>query len=213
VLGSTIEQEKPYQSVKPTIMIPKITEQGPATGRDYNNNNPHMDYLDTSSSATSVCLSQADGSLQQNFQSSSFDQHHLLRDTAPESEFEVTDPTNNLLFGVNIDGQLGLPLHADALLANSIENDKFMDQMAGTGISNYISSKDSQQELSSSMISHSFGVADMGFNSIDSAINDPTFLNRNSRAPAPAQQRMRTYTKVCYFCSSMSSHNLHQGVS
>ncbi|KAM0834807.1 hypothetical protein ACQ4PT_063327 [Festuca glaucescens] len=196
VLGSTIEQEKPYQSVKPTIMIPKMTEQGPATGRDYNNNNnPHMDYLDTSSSATSVCLSQADGSLQQNFQSSSFDQHHLLRDTAPESEFEVTDPTNNLLFGVNIDGQLGLPLHADALLANSIENDKLMDQMAGTGISNYISSKDSQQELSSSMISHSFGVADMGFNSIDSAINDPTFLNRNSRAPAPAQ-RMRTYTKV-----------------
>ncbi|KAM0908065.1 hypothetical protein ACQ4PT_015700 [Festuca glaucescens] len=197
VLGSTIEQEKPYQSVKPTIMIPKMTEQGPATGRDYNNNNnPHMDCLDTSSSATSVCLSQADGSLQQNFQSSSFDQHHLLRDTAPESEFEVTDPTNNLLFGVNIDGQLGLPLHADALLANSIENDKFMDQMAGTGISNYISSKDSQQELSSSMISHSFGVADMGYNSIDSAINDPTFLNRNSRAPAPAQQRMRTYTKV-----------------
>uniref|UniRef100_A0ACD5Y8P1 Uncharacterized protein n=1 Tax=Avena sativa TaxID=4498 RepID=A0ACD5Y8P1_AVESA len=197
VLGSTIEQEKPYQSVKPTIMIPKTTEQGPATGRDYiNNNNPHIDYLDTSSSATSVCLSQADGSLQQNFQPSSFDQHHLLRDTAPDSEFEVTDPTNNLLFGVNIDGQLGLPLNADALLANSIENDKFMDQMAGNGISNYISAKDSQQELSSSMISHSFGVADMGFNSIDSAINDPTLLNRNSRAPAPAQQRMRTYTKV-----------------
>jgi hypothetical protein len=194
-------------------MIPKMTEQGPDTGRDNNNNNPHMDYLDTSSSATSVCLSQADGSLQQNFQSSSFDQHHLLRDTAPESEFEVTDPTNNLLFGVNIDGQLGLPLHADALLANSIENDKFMDQMAGTGISNYISSKDSQQELSSSMISHSFGVADMGFNSIDSAINDPSFLNRNSRGPAPAQQRMRTYTKVCYFCSSMSSRNLHQDFS
>ncbi|CAM0912032.1 unnamed protein product [Alopecurus aequalis] len=198
VLGSTVEQGmKPFQSVKPTIMIPKMTEQGPATGRDYiNNSNPHMDYLDTSSSATSVCLSQADGSLQQNFQPSSFDQHHLLRDTAPDSEFEVTDPTNNLLFGVNIDGQLGIPLNADALLANSIENDKFMDQMAGNGISNYISSKDSQQELSSSMISHSFGVADMGFNSIDSAINDPTFLNRNSRAPAPAQQRMRTYTKV-----------------
>ncbi|KAE8799589.1 auxin response factor 21-like [Hordeum vulgare] len=195
-LGSTIEQEmKHYQSVKPTIMIPKMIEQGPATERDYINN-PHMDYLDTSSSATSVCLSQADGSLQQNFPSSSFDQHQLLRDTAPDSEFEISDPTNNLLFGVNIDGQLGLPLNADALLANSIENDKFMDEMAGNGISNYISSKDSQQELSSSMISHSLGVADMGFNSIDSATNDPPFLNRNSRAPAPAHQRMRTYTKV-----------------
>ncbi|KAM3210018.1 hypothetical protein ACQJBY_064205 [Aegilops geniculata] len=168
VLGPTIEQEmKSYQSVKPTIMVPKMIEQGPATERDYINN-PHMDYLDTSSSATSVCLSQADGSLQQNFPSSSFDQHQLLRDTAPDN----------------------------ALIANSIENDKFMDEMAGNGISNYISSKDSQQELSSSMISHSLGVADMGFNSIDSAINDPSFLNRNSRAPAPAHQRMRTYTKV-----------------
>ncbi|XP_040252207.1 auxin response factor 21 isoform X2 [Aegilops tauschii subsp. strangulata] len=196
VLGPTIEQEmKSYQSVKPTIMVPKMIEQGPATERDYINN-PHMDYLDTSSSATSVCLSQADGSLQQNFPSSSFDQHQLLRDTAPDSEFEISDPTNNVLFGVNIDGQLGLPLNADALIANSIENDKFMDEMAGNGISNYISSKDSQQELSSSMISHSLGVADMGFNSIDSAINDPSFLNRNSRAPAPAHQCMRTYTKV-----------------
>ncbi|KAM3189738.1 hypothetical protein ACQJBY_068169 [Aegilops geniculata] len=196
VLGPTIEQEmKSYQSVKPTIMVPKMIDQGPATERDYINN-PHMDYLDTSSSATSVCLSQADGSLQQNFPSSSFDQHQLLSDTAPDSEFEISDPTNNLLFGVNIDGQLGLPLNADALIANSIENDKFMDEMAGNGISNYISSKDSQQELSSSMISHSLGVADMGFNSIDSAINDPSFLNRNSRAPAPAHQRMRTYTKV-----------------
>ncbi|KAM3189741.1 hypothetical protein ACQJBY_068169 [Aegilops geniculata] len=168
VLGPTIEQEmKSYQSVKPTIMVPKMIDQGPATERDYINN-PHMDYLDTSSSATSVCLSQADGSLQQNFPSSSFDQHQLLSDTAPDN----------------------------ALIANSIENDKFMDEMAGNGISNYISSKDSQQELSSSMISHSLGVADMGFNSIDSAINDPSFLNRNSRAPAPAHQRMRTYTKV-----------------
>ncbi|KQJ98997.1 auxin response factor 21 [Brachypodium distachyon] len=197
MLGPTIEQEmKSYQSVKPTMIIPKMTEQRPTTGQDCLNNNPHIDYLDTSSSATSVCLSQADGSFQQNFPPSSLNQHQLLRDTVPDNEFEVTDPRNNLLFGVNIDGQLGLPLNADALLATSIENDKFMDQMAGNGISNYMSSKESQQEISSSMISHSFGVADMAFNSIDSAINDTPFLNRNSRAPAPAHQRMRTYTKV-----------------
>uniref|UniRef100_A0A0E0IEP5 Auxin response factor n=1 Tax=Oryza nivara TaxID=4536 RepID=A0A0E0IEP5_ORYNI len=197
VLGPTIEQDtKPYQNVKQTVMIPKTTEQRPATGQDCINNNPQMDYLDTSSSATSVCLSQADGSLQQNFPPSSFHQHHLLKDTVPDSEFEVTDPRNNLLFGVNIDGQLGLPLNAD-LLANDIGTDKYMDQLPGNGISNFISSKDSQQELSSSMISHSFGVADMAFNSIDSAINDTPFLNRNSRSAAgPAHQRMRTYTKV-----------------
>ncbi|XP_062196109.1 auxin response factor 21-like isoform X2 [Phragmites australis] len=194
VLGPTIEQEtKPYQSTKQTVMIPKTTEQRPATGQDFMNNTPQMEYLDTSSSATSVCLSQADGSLQQ--PPSSFNRHQLLRDTVPDSEFEVTDAGNNLLFGVNTDGQLE-SLNADALLANNIETEKYLDQMPGNGISNYISSKDSHQELSSSMLSHSFGVADMAFNSIDSSINDAPFLNRNSWAPAPAHQRMRTYTKV-----------------
>ncbi|KAL5231040.1 hypothetical protein ABZP36_029816 [Zizania latifolia] len=197
VLGPTIEEDvKPCQNVKQTVMIPKMTEQMPATGQDCINNIPLMDYLDTSSSATSVCLSQADGSYQQNFPPSSFSQHHLLKDTFTDIKFEVTDPRNNLLFGVNIDGELGLPLNAD-LLANGIETDKYMDQLPGNGISNYISSKDTQQELSSSMISHSFGVVDMAFNSIDSAINDTPFLNRNSQAAAgPAHQRMRTYTKV-----------------
>ncbi|KAG8087914.1 hypothetical protein GUJ93_ZPchr0010g9646 [Zizania palustris] len=197
VLGPTIEEDvKPYQNVKQTVMIPKMSEQMPATGQDCVNNIPQMDYLDTSSSATSVCLSQADGSFQQNFPPSSFSQHHLLKDTFTDSEFEVTDPRNNLLFGVNIDGELGLPLNAD-LLANDTETVKYMDYLPGNGISNYISSKNTHQELSSSMISHSFGVADMTFNSIDSAINDTPLLNRNSQAAAgPAHQRMRTYTKV-----------------
>jgi len=82
------------------------------------------------------------------------------------------------------------------LLANNFETEKYMDQMPGHDISNYISSKGSQQELPSSMISHSFGVAEIAFNSIDSSINDTPFLNRNSRPPPPAHQRIRTYTKV-----------------
>lgn len=197
VLGSTLEQGmKPYESTQHTIVIPKMAEERPATGQDYMNST-QMDYLDTSSSATSVCLSQADGSLQQNFPPSSFNQHQPLRETVPDSEFEVTDPGNNFLFGANIDGHME-PLNEDALLGNTFETEKYMDQMPGNGISNYISSKDSQQELSSSMISHSFGVADIAFNSIDSSINDIPFLNRNSRAPGPAHQRIRTYTKVCY---------------
>ncbi|TVU01502.1 hypothetical protein EJB05_53042 [Eragrostis curvula] len=195
-LGPTIEQEmKPHHSTKQTVAIPKMTDQRPATGQDYMNNTPQMDYLDSSSSATSVCLSQADGSLQQNFPPSSFNQHQLLRDTVPDSEFEVADPGNNLLFGANIDSQLD-SLNADALLTNNIENEKYMDQMPVNGISNYISSRDSQQELSSSMISNPFGVADMPFNSIESSMNDTPFLNTNPRASAPSHQRMRTYTKV-----------------
>ncbi|XP_066352995.1 LOW QUALITY PROTEIN: auxin response factor 21-like [Miscanthus floridulus] len=195
VLGSTLEQGmKPFESTQHTMVIPKMTEERPATGQDYMNST-QMDYLDTSSSATSVCLSQADGSLQQNFPPSSFNQHQPLRETVPDSEFEVTDAGNNFLFGANIDGHME-PLNEDSLLGTTFETEKYMDQMPGNGISNYISSKDSQQELSSSMISHSFGVADIAFNSIDSSINDIPFLNRNSRAPGPAHQRIRTYTKV-----------------
>jgi len=200
IAGPTLEQGmKPYESTQQMVMIPKMAEQKPGTRQDYVNNT-RMDYLDTSSSATSVCLSQADGSLHQNFPPSSFNQHQMLRETVPDSEFEVTDPGNNFLFGANIDGHLE-SLNADALLANNFETEKYMDQMPGApgrGISNYISSKDSQQELSSSMISHSFGVAEIAFNSIDSSINDTPFLNRNSRPPPPAHQRIRTYTKVCY---------------
>ncbi|CAO2202540.1 unnamed protein product [Urochloa humidicola] len=196
VVGPTFEQGmKPHESTQEMMMIPKMAEPRAATRQEYVNNTPQMDYLDTSSSATSVCLSQADGSLHQNFPPSSFNQHQLLRETVPDSEFEVTDPGNNFPFGANIDGHLE-SLNADALLANHFETEKYMDHMPGHGISNYISSKDSQQELSSSMISHSFGVADIAFNSIDSSINDTHFLNRNSRPPAPAQQRIRTYTKV-----------------
>ncbi|CAD6245963.1 unnamed protein product [Miscanthus lutarioriparius] len=195
VLGSTLEQGmKPFESTQHTMVIPKMAEERPATGQDYMNST-QMDYLDTSSSATSVCLSQADGSPQQNFPPSSFNQHQPLRETVPDSEFEVTDAGNNFLFGANIDGHME-PLNEDALLGTTFETEKYMDQMPGNGNSNYISSKDSQQELSSSMISHSFGVADIAFNSIDSSINDIPFLNRNSRAPGPAHQRIRTYTKV-----------------
>jgi len=194
VLGCTLEQGmKPYESTQHTMAIPKMAEERPATGQDYMNST-QIEYLDTSSSATSVCLSQADGSLQQNFPPS-FNQHQTLRETVPDSEFEVTDPGTNFLFGANIDGHME-PLNEDALLGNTFETEKYMDQMPGNGISNYISSKDAQQELSSSVISHSFGVADIAFNSIDSSINDIPFLNRNSRAPGPAHQRIRTYTKV-----------------
>ncbi|WVZ92172.1 hypothetical protein U9M48_038258 [Paspalum notatum var. saurae] len=196
VLGSTHEHGmKPYESTHHTLVIPKMAEQRPSTGQEYMNSTPHMDYLDTSSSATSVCLSQADGSMQQNLPPSSFNQHQLLRETVPDSEFEVTDPGNNFLFGANIDGHLE-SLHEDGLLGNTFETEKYMGQMPRDGISNYISSKDSQQELSSSMVSHSFGAADIAFNSIDSSINDIPLLNRNSRPPAPAHQRIRTYTKV-----------------
>lgn len=46
------------------------------------------------------------------------------------------------------------------------------------------------------MVSQSFGVADMAFNSIDSSLTESSLLNRNSWGPTTQFQRMRTFTKV-----------------
>lgn len=191
------QMSKSESNVKPSISVPKLQNHGVVAPQTYPNNGIQMDYLDTTSSATSACLSQADGSLQQSFPLSSFNQTSIFRDAAPDSDLHANDLRNNLLFGVNIDGPLGIPLTTEPLLANSIDSGKYQGHMPGGIIGNYSTSKDAQQELSSSMVSQSFGVPDMPFNSIDSTMNESSLLNRSSWALAPQYQR-RTYTKVCY---------------
>ncbi|XP_020689469.1 auxin response factor 19 isoform X1 [Dendrobium catenatum] len=183
------------QNVKPSVPIPKLQGQGVAP-QVYLNNSAQMDYLDSSSSATSACLSQNDGSLQQTLPLSSFNQPSLFRSTLTDSDVQGTDLRNNTLFGVNIDVPLGVPLTNDTLLANSLDSGKYQNQLTGNPITNYTTSKDAQQELSSSMVSQSFGVPDMAFNSIDSSLTESSLLNRNSWGPTTQFQRMRTFTKV-----------------
>ncbi|THU47174.1 hypothetical protein C4D60_Mb09t12750 [Musa balbisiana] len=192
------ELPKVVHNVKPSIPIPKVQNQGIVAPQTYLSNTAQMDYLDTTSSATSVCLSHTDGSLNQALPLPSFNQPSMLRYAPPESDIPGTDPRNNVLFGVNIDGSMGIPLTADALLVNNIDSRKFQNHIPGDAVANYSTSKDAQQELSSSMVSQSFGVPDVAFNSMDSTINENGLLNRNSWAPAPPPtlQRMRTYTKV-----------------
>ncbi|XP_010929405.1 auxin response factor 19 isoform X1 [Elaeis guineensis] len=190
------ELPKSVHNVKASTPISKVQTQGVIAPQMYTSNAAQMDYLDTTSSATSVCLSQTDGPLPQSFLLSSFNQPSMLRDAPPSSEVQGTDPRNNVLFGVNIDCPLGIPLTTDALLANSIDSGKYQNHVSGNVIANHSTSKDAQQELSSSLVSHSFGVPDMAFNSIDSTINESSFLHRSSWVPAPSLQRMRTYTKV-----------------
>ncbi|KAK8968293.1 Auxin response factor 19 [Platanthera guangdongensis] len=178
---------KSERNVKPSVPIPKLQGCGLS----------QLDYLDSSSSATSACLSQNDGSLQQNLPLSSFNQPSLFRNSLPDSDIlQGADLRNNTLFGVNIDGPLGVPLSSDPLLGTSIDSDKYQNQFSGNAVANYATSKDAQQEMSSSMVSQSFGVADMAFNSIDSNLTESSFLNRNSWGPTPQFQRIRTYTKV-----------------
>ncbi|KAL5974207.1 hypothetical protein ACLOJK_030870 [Asimina triloba] len=192
------ELQKSDSHIKPSMRMPK-TSQAP-TLQPYLNV-PQTDYLDTTSSGTSVCLSQGDVQVQQNFPLSSFNPSALLfRESVQDGDAQV-DPTNNVLFGVNIDGQLGIPLTPDPFLAKSMGSGKdFQNQLSSADmLTNYGCSKEVQQELSSSIVSQSFGVPDMSYNpgvSLDSTINDGSFLNGGSWAPPPQFQRIRTFTKV-----------------
>ncbi|PSR85224.1 Auxin response factor like [Actinidia chinensis var. chinensis] len=193
-------QQKP--DIKQAVNISKGQNQGFFTPQTYlNASGTQTDYLDASSSATSVCISQNDVHLQQNNNSMSFNQHSVLfRDTSQDVEVQG-DPRNSVPFGANIDGQLGMPMIPDPLITKSMigsGKDLSNDLSGGGMLSSYKTPKDIQPELSSSMVSQSFGVPDMTFNSLDSTINDSSFLNAGGWAPPPQPQfqRMRTYTKV-----------------
>ncbi|XP_059634510.1 auxin response factor 19-like [Cornus florida] len=190
-------QQKP--DIKPLLNIPKSQNQGYLAPPTYlNAAGAQMDYLDTSSSATSVSVSHNDVHLQQNNNLVSFNpQSVLFRETSQEVQ---GDPRNNVPYGANIDSQLGMPMIPEPLLTKGmVDSGKDFSNNLSSGpcmLANFENPKDTQPELSSSMVSQSFGVPDMAFNSIDSTINDSSFLNSGAWAPPPQFQRMRTYTKV-----------------
>ncbi|KAK6941221.1 Auxin response factor domain [Dillenia turbinata] len=180
--------------IKPSINISKSHNQGFFSPQAYLNvATAQMDYLDTSSSATSVCLSQNDAHLQCNNPLALNPQAMLFRDSSQDGEIQ-TDLRNNVQFGANMDNQLGIPSVSNPLLTKSMvaSGKDYSNNLSSGGVlPNYENCKDSQPELSSSMVSQSFGVPDMTFNSIDSTINDRSFIGRGTWAP-----RMRTFTKV-----------------
>lgn len=185
--------------VKPSLNISRSQSQGIFTPQTYlNGTATQTDYLDTSSS-TSVCLSQNDVTLQQNNNPLSFNSQSILfRETSQDGEVQA-DHRNNVSYGNTVDGQLGIPLNPDPLLTKGFAGlgKDFQNNLSSGGmLGGYENTKDAQQELSSSMVSQSFGVPDMTFNSIDSTINDSSFLNRGPWSQPPPFQRMRTYTKV-----------------
>lgn len=198
--GNLLKDFQLKSDVKPSVNIASNQSQGILTAQTYlNSAAAQTDYLDTSSSTTSVGLSQNDVNLQQNTAPLSFNpQSMLFREASQEGEVPA-DHRNNVSYGSNIDGQLGIPLNPDPMLAKGtvgLGKDFSNNLSSGGMIGNYGNAKDAQQELSSSMVSQSFGVPDMAFNSIDSTINDSGFLDSGPWAPAPQFQRMRTYTKV-----------------
>ncbi|AQK66880.1 Auxin response factor 7 [Zea mays] len=190
------ELPKLNSNVKQSVMASKLPNAG-HVAQNLTNNAPPTDYPETASSATSVWLSQADGLLHHSFPMSNFNQQQqMFKAAAPETDIQGADPSNNTLFGINGDGQLGFPMGADDFLSNGIDASKYQGHISTDIDGNYRISKDGQQEISSSMVSQSFGASDMAFNSIDSGMNDGGFVNRTSWPPAPPLKRMRTFTKV-----------------
>ncbi|KAL3625208.1 hypothetical protein CASFOL_030662 [Castilleja foliolosa] len=181
---------------KPEVKhVPKTQNQGFFSSQMYlNGPGAQIDYLDSSSSATSV-LSQNDVHIPQTNSMSFNSQSMLFRDASQDGDVTV-DPRNNVQFGANMDNnhdQLGMPMIPDPSLItkNMMGSDK--EFSADFSIPSH--PKEAQPELSSSMVSQSFGVPDMAFNSIDSSINDGNFMNGGAWAP-PQIPRLRTYTKV-----------------
>ncbi|KAH1160912.1 Auxin response factor 5 [Glycine max] len=208
--ANMLKDLQPKSEVKPSLNISKIQNQGHFAPQTYlNGNAAHTDCLDTSSSTTSVCLSQSDAHMHQNNNPLSYNPQSLLfRDNNQDGEVQA-DARSNIPYANNIDSQMGMPLNPDSLstkgtlrLGKDLSNNFSSEGMLG----NYEINRDAQQEPSSSMVSQTFGVPDMAFNSIDSTIDDSNFLNSGPWAPPPAPplpplppaqfQRMRTYTKV-----------------
>jgi hypothetical protein len=190
-------QQKP--DVKPSLNISKsqTQNQGFFSQQMYlNASGTQMDYLDASSSATSACLSQNDLHLQQqNNDPMSFNQQSVLfKDTIRDVEVQG-DPRNSVPFGGTIESQLGMPMIPDSFTKGIGGSAKDFSNNLSSGV--VMHPKDAQAEQSSSIVSQSFGVPDMTFNSLDSPLNDSSFLNAGAWAPPPSQfQRMRTFTKV-----------------
>ncbi|CAA0821484.1 Auxin response factor 7 [Striga hermonthica] len=167
--------------VKPSMNVSKNQSPGIVDSQAYLNTNGA--HVDSSSSATSV-LSQNEVQMF-NYQSM------LPREAGPDNEVLV-DPRSNT------DSQLEMPMISENMMAKNVVEpyrDLQTANRAPSGGDLFSSQKERQAELSTSMVSQSFGVSDMAFNSVDSSINNGGFMSRGAWAPSQIP-RMRTYTKV-----------------
>ncbi|XP_075512901.1 auxin response factor 19-like isoform X2 [Primulina tabacum] len=197
--GNLLKDLQQKSDVKPSLNVPKSQSPGLFASQAYiNAAGMQVDYLDSSSSATSF-LSQNDVQLHQNNSAMCFNtQSMLFRDARHDGEVQ-DDPRNNVQIGTNIDSQLEMPMMSETLITKDMvgSGKDFGTSLSSGGgmLAVYENPKVSQPELSSSMVSQSFGVPDIAFNSIDSTINEGSFMNRGAWVP-PQIPRMRTYTKV-----------------
>ncbi|KAF7820565.1 auxin response factor 19-like isoform X1 [Senna tora] len=150
-----VKDLQPKSEVKPSLNISKNQNQGNFAQTYLNGGAAQTDYLDTSSSTTSVSLSRNDNHMHQNNNPLSYNpQSMLFRDSSQDGEFQA-DARNIVPFSNSIDSQLGMPLNPDSLLTKGtvgLGKDMSNNFSSGGMLGTYESSRDAQQELSSSMV-------------------------------------------------------------
>ncbi|XP_075489405.1 auxin response factor 19-like isoform X1 [Primulina tabacum] len=195
--GNLIKDLQQKPDVKASLNVPKSPELGFFTSQSYLNGT-QLDYLDSLSSATSV-ISQNDAQVLQNNPVSFNPQSILLRNASQDVEVHGDTRNNVVSFGGSIENQFGMPMMQESFITKDMEGSSkdFTSNLSSEGgiLSSYENPKVAQPELSSSIVSQSFGIPDMTFNSIDSTMNDGNFVNRGAWAQ-PQMPRMRTFTKV-----------------
>ncbi|KAI4377565.1 hypothetical protein MLD38_015169 [Melastoma candidum] len=186
--------------VRPSFNVSKSQNQNHGSFGTQTYVNPvaaQSDYLEASSSTTSVCLSQNDVHLQQN-NSASYNQHSTLyRDANQDGDIQGHIRTGTTL-GSSSDTQVGLQMDVDSLMAKGIMGfgKELSGELPSAALLSDCNQKDTRR-ISSSVVPQSLGIAEVGFTSMDSLINESTFPNRGPwGAPLPQFQRMRTFTKV-----------------
>lgn len=193
-----IEDLHQKSNVKPSLNVSKSHNHGFVASQAFlSAAGPHIDYLD-SSSVTSV-FSQNECPIPQNNSTTFNSQSVLCRDASQDREV-LDNSRSNVPFGARID-QSDMPLMPHPLVTKKDmvgSGEDFASNLSSGGgeLSTYGNPKEAQPELSSSMVSKSFGVPEMAFNSIDSTINDSSFVSRGSAWGVPQVPRLRTYTKV-----------------
>ncbi|KAK7318039.1 hypothetical protein RJT34_02736 [Clitoria ternatea] len=200
---------QPKYEVKPSLNISKTQNQGNFAPQAYLNGGAvQTDYLDSSSSTTSVCFFQTDSHTHHNNPLSYNPQSMYCRDNSQNVDVQV-DARSNVPYINDINGQMGMPQDLDSILTKGTVGlgKDLSNNFSSRGLlGDYENNRDALPEFSSSMVSQTFGVPHMSFNSIDSTLNGSSYLNRGPWAPPPPPppppapqhlyQRKRTYTKV-----------------
>ncbi|KAL0338792.1 UNVERIFIED_CONTAM: Auxin response factor 5 [Sesamum angustifolium] len=124
-------------------------------------------------------------------------QSMLFRDASQDGEVQG-DPRGNVAFGANIDNQLGMPMMPEPLMTKDMvgSGKDFTNNLSSGG--GMLSSYENPRRLNLNSLIYGLPIiwsSRYEFNSIDSTINDSSFMNRGAWPP-PQIPRMRTYTKV-----------------